>query len=90
MTAAWLRVLVIVLCIADFVVLAPAIVHARDNTDRLYLVGGALMLAALTFGSAVRLHAPFNPSQPIACAALVVWLLSAWKSRQRRRGGGRG
>jgi hypothetical protein len=79
------NIILALVCIGAF---APALVHARDNVDRVYLVGGALLLMSLAIGSATNLHAPFRPSILLAIAAELTLLKSAQLSRRRRLSGG--
>lgn len=74
-----------VLAVACLIGFATAIVHARDNVDRLYLVGGALMLAVVVGSGVARWQEPFNWRLPLVLAAQIVWIISAGKSRARRR-----
>jgi hypothetical protein len=85
-----IRVLNILLVLGCLGGLSPAIVHARDDVDRLYLVGTALILSAIAAGSAVHLRDPFGWPILITMLGETVLLVAARKSRQRRlRGGGR-
>lgn len=83
-----IRVVNIVLVVGCIVAFAPAIVYARDDTDRTYLIGTALVLAAAASGSAIHLHDPFGWPILVTIFGEILLLVSAWMSRRRRRGGG--
>lgn len=79
------RLAVITLIVITLVEFAPAIVHARDTPDRLYLMGGAVVMVSITIGLFIHLHQPLNMSTPLLVAGLLLWMASALKSRTRRR-----
>jgi hypothetical protein len=83
-----LRIINMLLALACLGAFAPALVHARDNVDRVYLIGGCLMLVSLFTGSATNLHAPFRWPILLAIAAELLLLKSAQMSRRRRLSGG--
>lgn len=79
------RLILAGLIIVTLGLFAPAIVHARDNADRLYLMGGATIMVSITIGLFLHLHQPLNIATPLLVAGMLMWLASALKSRTRRR-----
>lgn len=79
------RALNLLLIFGCYIGFTPAIVHARDGVDRMYLLGGVIILGGIAYGTVVRLHAPFSPSTPIVMVGELAWAVSALMSRARRR-----
>lgn len=84
-----LRILVTVLAFACIIGFPLAIVHARDNTDRVYLLGTAALIASGGAGSLAHLHDPIRPAVAAALALTlfgqVLLLFGTILSRRRRR-----
>ena len=79
------RTVSIILNVLSLPMFALAIMHARDNVDRLYLIGGAVIVAGIAGGTVVRFHSSFNPFIILNIAGVIVWALALRMSRRRRR-----